>query len=317
MSSEPSPFLPEPEPAAPPAAPKGSGAKTLALWVVLILMFLGVWTFLAPHPAQRHVPVGPPCEPSAWWVTASPMVGSFALLILFGWWFKRRYGQSLEFNLAQEPGRSAMAERRFGAAFEAFARVQAAYAKQPAYHAAASLSLGVAQLAAGQLDHAIDTFATLEKKRTVLFSSGIRTLAAVNLALAQALAGQLDAAERWCAEASARLAKNGDNRLDYASRLHLAESVLALRRERPAEAVALLEKNWTGMREFSNGNSMRVAEVLRAFGESAGGMRESNTMTERLLRVEPVLPGDFAFLGVKWPEMQLFLDAHGLGARAA
>lgn len=281
------------------------------------MMFLAIWQFLSPEPGSKpQMPAAPPCEPSAMWVTVAPYAAFFALFFFMYRWFLRAYGQSLEFNLAQEPGRFALAERRFGAALELFARNQTAYAKKPGYEAAASISLGLAQLWAGHLDLAIATFAALEKKRTVLVTSSVRTLAAVHLAFAQGLAGQLDASERWCAEARARLAKNRDDRIEYAARLCLAETVIALRRGRSAEAGALLERSWTPMREVLNANSMRVAEVLRAFAESAGGVRQSNTMVERLLRVEPVLPGDFAFLGVKWPEMQAFLDAHGLGTAA-
>jgi hypothetical protein len=319
MSSEPLPFLPEPEPVTPPTPPKKSGRKTLVLWVILIMMFLAIWQFLAPEPGtgKPPAPVAPPCEPASWWVTTAPWLAIAVCLFFAVRWFLRAYGQSLEFNVAQEPGRVAVAERRFGAAFDVFARNVVAYAKKPPYVASANLALGHAQLWAGEIPRAIETFAGIEKKRAVLFSSSVRTIAAVNLAFAQALAGQPDAAERWCAETRARLAKNRDDRLEYAARLCLAEATIALRRGRGVDAAALLEKNWVTMREVLNANMMRVAEVLRAFAEAAGGVRQSNTIPERLVRVEPVLPGEFAFLGLQWPEMQTFLAAHGLGARSA
>ena len=118
----------------------------------------------------------------------------------------------------------------------------------------------------------------------------------------------------WCAEARARIAKNRDDRIDYAARLCLAEAVIALRRGRPADATTLLERGWATMREVLNANTLRVAEVVRALAEAAGGLRQTNTVAERLLRVEPVIAGEFAFLGARWPEMRAFLDAHGLGA---
>jgi protein-S-isoprenylcysteine O-methyltransferase Ste14 len=314
MSNAPLPFLPEPEPAAPAAPPNKKAAKTLILWVVLIVMFLGIWQFLSPSPGATPAPALPPCEPSSGWYTVAPYAVFFAILLIAYRWFVRSYGQNLDFQIAQEPGRLAMAERRFGPALEVFGRLQASYANKPAYEASAGIALGAAQLWAGRLDEAVHTLAAVERKRTVLFSSSIRTVAAAHLALAHALAGELDAAESWARETRARIAKNRDDRLEYAARLCLAEAIVTLRRGQPADASALLERNWTVMREALTANMMRVAEVLTAFAESTRGVRQANTMAERLLRVEPTLPGDFAFLGVKWPEMQAFLDAHGLGA---
>lgn len=316
MSNEPLPFLPEPELMAPPAPPKKSAWKTLLLWVILVVMFLTIWQFLTPDGSATPDPALAPCAPPPAWQTVAPYAAFIAILFFLYRWFVRTYRQSVDYNVGQEPGRFALAERRFGAALDVFTRTQAAYAKQAAYEGAASISLGNAQLWAGRLDEAISTFATIERKRAVLFSSSIRTLAAVHLTLAQALAGQLDASERWASETRSRIAKNRDDRIDYAARLCLAEAVVLLRRGRAEDASALLERNWTIMREILNGNTMRAAEVLSAFAESTRGVRQSNTMAERLLRVEPTLPGDFAFLGVKWPEMQAFLDAHGLGAPA-
>jgi hypothetical protein len=195
-----------------------------------------------------------------------------------------------------------------------FSKNRSAYAKKPGYEASAALALGHAQLWGGHHDEAIGTFAQIEKKRAVLFSSSVRTVAATHLALAQGLSGQLDAAEKWCAEARARIAINRDDRIDYAARICLAEAVVALRRGRPADATALLERGWATMREVLNANTLRVAEVVRALAEAAGGLRQTNTVAERLLRVEPVIAGEFAFLGARWPEMRAFLDAHGLGA---
>jgi hypothetical protein len=316
MSATP-PFLPEPEPAPrAPVAPKNSGVKRLALWVVLVVMFLAIWQFLAPDPKKPSGPPLPACEPSPMWLTVLPYVVVFGLLFLLLRRFYRSYGESLEFNVAQEAGRLALAERRFGAAFDVFRRNEAAYAKKPPYAVAVALALGNAQLFAGNLEDAAATLAKVERSRFVLFSSATRTMAAVHLAFVQALSGQLDAAERWCAEARARITKNKDDRLDYAARLCLAEAVVALRRGRSAEASALMTENWNTMREVLNGNTMRAAEVLRAFAEAAGGVRASNTVAERLVRVEPVVPGEFAFLGVGWPEMRAFLAAHHLDAPA-
>jgi hypothetical protein len=111
----PPPFLPEPEPLTPAKPPQKSGIKTLALWVVLILMFLAIWQFLAPDPNSAHPPA-PPCEPGPMWTRVLPYAICFGLVALLYRWFWRTYQVSLDFNVAQEPGRIALAERRFAAA---------------------------------------------------------------------------------------------------------------------------------------------------------------------------------------------------------
>jgi hypothetical protein len=62
---------------------------------------------------------------------------------------------------------------------------------------------------------------------------------------------------------------------------------------------------------------MRLVEVVRAFAEAQGGLRASNAVAERLVRIEPVVKGELAFLGVAWPEMKAFLGATGGGGAAA
>jgi hypothetical protein len=70
---------------APPGSPSKKLAFTLGLWVLLILMFVGIWQFLAPDGAPSALPAAPPpvvdeVEPPIWaspWL-ALPLV---ALLI--------------------------------------------------------------------------------------------------------------------------------------------------------------------------------------------------------------------------------------------
>jgi hypothetical protein len=176
----------------------------------------------------------------------------------------------------------------------------------------------MAQLRGGQIDVAIRSLAQVDRAKGVLFSSDLRTLAAAELGWANVLAGDLDTAQRWIDESRRRLAKShGDGRLGGASMLNLAEAALSMRRGHAEEGVALLDKNWLLLRESSSGNRMRTLEVVRAFGEAGGGVRAYNVVSERLVRVQPALPGEFAFLGAKWPEMQAFLAAHDLAAKSS
>jgi len=199
-------------------------------------------------------------------------------------------------------------------AVASFAAVAGAHAKRPAYASAAQVSLAHAQLWSGRIDDALATLVKVEKARAVLFSSQVRTLAATHLAFAYGLAGDLDAAGRWAAAARDRLAKNRDDRMICAAYLRLGEAVIAIRRGESARAAALLDERWPLMREAFTANTMRAVEVVRAFAEAGGGVREYNKVGERLLRIEPTAPGEMAFLGAKWPEMRAFLAAHGLAA---
>lgn len=312
MSNHARPYLPEPQ-VTPAPTPKGNAKKTLVLWIVLIVMFLAIWQFLSPSPGETSAtPQLPPCE-SSWspWMTVV-MLTPLGGFIAFWMWFLRTYQQSIDYAIMQEPGRIALAERRYADAAKIFLDTATKHRKRPVYEAGAMRDLGLAEMWSGRFDEAIAAYVKVERAAGVLFSSGIRTLAAVDLALVNALAGDLPTATRWASEGRDRLAKNKDQRFGTAATLCLAEAIVSMRQGHLAEATALLEKNWLPLREACNANLMRAIEVVRAFAEAGGGVREYNTVAERLVRVAPVLPGELTFLGAKWPEMRAFLDAHHL-----
>lgn len=325
MSAE--PFLPEPEvTAAPP--PKKSGVKTLVLWVILIVMFLTIWQFLTPaerkpasnmnEAAEATQRICDACTSSSGssWSTIMALA-PLLIVVVLAYFFLRAYKLNDTFNLAQEPGRLAMVNRRFDEAVELFRASVPRFAKQPAYRAMAVLNVGEALVRAGRLDEAIAAFAEVERSRILLLGSGVRTRIATHTALVYALSGEIAVAERWTADARMRIAKNKDDRLGHAAQLCLAEAVLASRKGDHAGAVALLDARWLEMRFSLNADSFRAVEVVRTFAETQRGLRASNAAAERLIRIEPVHKGEFAYLGVNWPEMKLFLDAHGVAAPTA
>jgi hypothetical protein len=309
------PYLPEPDPVAPPKSTK-QAKKTLLLWSLLVVFFLAIWQVLTPSGTPRHEPELPACAPSFWSGSLAlllPLVLVVALVVLF----LRTYRLSTDFNLSLERGRISLAEGRTRDAIGSFTQVAAAHAKRPPYASGALLWLAHAQLWAGRIDDAIASYVRLEKARGVLFHSQVRTLAASQLALAYGFAGQLDAADRWASETRARVAKIREDRMQCAAYLRLAEAVLAIRRGESARAAAMLDERWPLLREAFTANTMRIVEVVRAFAEAGGGVREYNRVGERLVRIEPTAPGEMAFLGARWPEMHAFLAAHGLAAGAA
>jgi hypothetical protein len=306
MSDE-RPFLPEPEPAAATQPTQPSSRKTLLLWIVLIALFIAIWNLVGEDKGGA-----PPPEPSrfgGWWIGLLPS----GLVFAFAVYFFQTYRQSVDFNLALEVGRRAMAERRFREAQAAFAAVAAAHVKRPLYSAVARAQTAGACLASGNLVEARRLFTELERIRSLVFTSSVRLQAAIQLGMTNALLGELEAADAWAGEARGRLRKTKDDRLGTASLLCLVDAVIALRRGRRSDALKLLESNWLMLREVLSANQMRVVEIVRSFAESSAGLREYNAVSDRLVRIEPVLPGEFAYLGVAWPEMKTFLDAHGLG----
>lgn len=316
------PFLPEPE--AVTAAPKKSAYKALALWVVLIVMFLAIWQFLTPAPgkppsadAERsqvfaQLAGDEACPPSSSWSGSISAVAPVMLVGLLFFLFLRAYRQNVAFALAQEPGRLAMAQRRFAEASGKFQETLPRFAKQPNYRAAVVMNVADAELRAGRFDAAIAACAEIERSRTMLFGSGLRVRIATNMALTYALRGDFATGERWAGDARRRIAKNHEDRIGHAAHLCFAEAVIACRRGDPMGAVALLDARWNELRYALTADAMRSVEVVRAFAEAQGGVRASNTVAERLVRVEPVAPGELAWLGAEWPEMKAFLGAHGI-----
>lgn len=300
-------FLPEPEPPPAQPQPQRSSKRTLLLWMVLIALFLAIWSFLAPDTPAKQPSV--PSRFGGWWIGLIPAVP----VVGFAVYFVRTYKQALGFDLALERGRRAMAERRFQDAARAYAEVAAAHAKHPVYASSATSQCAAARLAAGEIEQARALFTEVEKNRSVLFASAIRLHAAIQLGMTNALLGELDAAEAWVNEVRTRFRKTKDERLANASLLCLVEVIIELRRGRRADALQLLESNWLTLRETLTANHMRVVEVIRSFAEANPGQREYAAPAGRLVRIEPVQEGEFAYLGVGWPEMKTFLLAHGLG----
>jgi hypothetical protein len=310
------PFLPERDWAAPSKTSKSR--RTLILWAVLLVMFLIIWQFLTPaeRPASQDLAV-PVAESSPSW-SGSPFIflpfviaGAMILVFLN---FLRGYRQVVHFNLTQEPGRLALAQRRFAEAVDLFRATLPRFAKHPVYRWAVVLHVVESQLKMGRLDDAIASCAEIERSRILLGGTTIRARLASFTSLLYALKGDVPLAEHWAGHARNRIAKNSDDRMGHTGDLSLAETAIACRRGDYAGALKLLDERWLELRYTMTADTMRVVEVLRAFAEAQGGVRASNVVAERLLRIEPVTKGEFAFLGVEWPEMKTFLAAHGLEA---
>jgi len=309
--SESEPFLPEPSPESPAPSPQKS-SRAIVLWVALIVMFLTIWQLLTPveHPTSVTEGTSTGSDPS--WTSALAAVVPIAIVVVVLLVFFRAYRHDGTFNLTQEPGKLALARHRYGEAIHLFRKTLPRFAKQPAYQAVNLLNIGHAQLCSGAYDDALASYADVERMKTLLFSSNVRIFAAVELALAYALKGDLDTAERWLAVARKRLVKTNDDRVNVGARLRLVEAIVLCRRGDHAGAIALLERHWLELRYTLSANTMRTVELVRAFAEAQGAVREGNVVAERLVRIEPVVSGELDYLAAAWPEMHTFQAAHGL-----
>ncbi len=311
------PFLPEPEAVVAPAK-QHNPKKTLVLWVILVVMFLTIWQFLSPAERTdgnrpKAIAVEGCPETSSGWPGTIGLLAPTAIAVLLAYAFLRAYRQNAAFARAQEPGRLAMAHGHFADASAKFQATLPLVAKQPLFRAVAVINVAEAELRAGRFDSAIAACAEIERSRTLLFGSALRMRIATISAMIYALRGDVPTAERWAADARRRLAKSTEDRMGNAAHLSLAEAIIACRRGDATGAVALLDAQWNELRYTLNADSMRTVEVVRAFAEAQGGLRAMNTVAERLVRVEPVAPGELAYLGAEWPEMKAFLGAHGIG----
>jgi hypothetical protein len=268
-----------------------------------------------PHPAPMHS-----IRPSKIERFGTPGYIALAISIAIAWLafrFVRGLQDVATLNRLTEPGRIAFSESRFSDAAALFRTAVKTVSKHPHSAVVIELSMAQAHVRAGELDAALAIWATIERKRTYLLGSGVRTQLATDTALVYALRGERELAATWVSSARTRIAKGIDDRLYPAAKLCLAEATLACRNGDYAETTRLLDTNLQRMRSTLTADMMRVADAVRAFAEAQAGVRGANRVATRLVGSEPVMPGEFHFLGVAWPEMQAFLDAHGLSGNTA
>ncbi|HEY2748065.1 MAG TPA: hypothetical protein VGL86_25755 [Polyangia bacterium] len=303
------PYLPAAEPSDNAPATKKSARKTLALWILLIIMFVAIYQFLSPPAPHHHVHHAPPPPDDAWHGALVSFLPALAVIGLFIWFLRRQFRGGTKLNARLEPGHLALADGDLGRAADVFAAVAREYRKQTTYAAVAKLSLSTALMRAGELPKAIEAAIEVERAPGLLFGSEVRTSAAVQLGLIYTLRGQLDAATRWCDDARKRLERSS-NRTHTGALLRVAEIAVLARANQREDAARAFDRDSRRLEEALSVTSLRKAWLLRAFVASADGARGS---------VEPWLglahsgrKGELAWLGGEWPELRAFIDAHDL-----
>jgi hypothetical protein len=165
----------------------------------------------------------------------------------------------------------------------------------------------------GKLQHAIDVYTHNEQLfGRALISAALHPTSAADLALAHALAGNVAEAETWLARADERAEQPRQPAFPII-RVY-ARAVIDCRSGRAADAARELDNRWGELEVVLTGSNVRPIRVVRAFAHAAIGPRNAGVVEQVLTGMRPAYAGEFRYLGVAWPEMHQFLEAHGLAS---
>lgn len=175
----------------------------------------------------------------------------------------------------------------------------------PRIAALATHNLAWTKIRSGELEGAIGTLVDNEDKQLrALEAIGLAATSAADRALAHALLDHAKEAETWLDRAEARLLSAT---MPTSGAIALARAVWHCRAGRVDVAAKLLADGWTEIESTTTGDVLRPLRVVRAFAAAAAGPRHPALETPR-----PAYPGEYAFLGTKWPEMAAFLATREL-----
>jgi len=216
---------------------------------------------------------------------------------------RRTTSRARAFHAANKDAYAALGAGDFAAAKQTWSAW--AGSPMPRIAALANHNLAWTQIREGDLDKAIATLDANEAKRLgALEAIGLSATSAADRALAHTLLDQAKAAETWLDRADARLLAAT---LPTSGAIALARAVWHCRAGRVDVAAKLLDDGWREIESTTTGDVLRPLRIVRAFARAAAGPREPALETPR-----PAYPGEYTFLGAKWPEMAAFLAAREL-----
>jgi hypothetical protein len=270
--------------------------KTFAIWGVLILVFVALYAIAGGTGRGTVVMVG---------------IMTACLVIILAIATARTLRHVREFQTENTAAVAALGRGELESARATFSR-WAESARYPRLAAVANHNLGWTLARQGQLQRAIEVAAANDERRlSALQANGLGPTSAIDLALYHALAGSLDDARRWLGVADGRKAMVT---LPTAPAMRaMAQAVIDCRDGNAAEAARALDERWREYEALLTGDIVRPLRIVRAFARAAAGPREVGTAQMELVSARPAYPGEYAMLGVEWPEMAAFLAAHELG----
>jgi len=183
-------------------------------------------------------------------------------------------------------------------------------ARSPELAAAARHGLGWTMMLQGDLDNAAAVLSDNETRFVIAHRlNNISASTAVDLALVHGLRGDVRQAEMWLHRAHARRSLSVSSSID--ATIAFSRSVWLCRSGRSPEAAKLLDDGWAGYEAALTGDVLRPLRVVRAFAH-ATGPRSGGVAAAALPTLRPAYPGEYTYLGTKWPEMAVFLATHEL-----
>jgi hypothetical protein len=139
---------------------------------------------------------------------------------------------------------------------------------------------------------------------------GMLAICNVDIALCEALLGRLDTAETELADVDNHEAIRTPGTLPAMKAM--VRAVIDCRSGRGEDAARVLQEHWSEYEGALTGETLRPIRIVRAFAIAASGPRNAGQAETLLSSARPAYPGEYAFLGVAWPEMASFLAAHQL-----
>jgi hypothetical protein len=210
------------------------------------------------------------------------------------------------FVAANAVGMAALARGELQTALDIFAAWHA-QPRPPRFAAVAQHNHGWTLIRQGQLQPALDMLTNNdETKRVGLKAYGLFPTSSIDIALCYALLDRLDVAETWIVETENRAGELHPPSLGAMKAF--ARAVVDCRSNRCAEAARMLAEHWAEYEATLTGDVMRPLRIVRAFAIADAGPRDAG-LAQTVL---PAYPGEFDFLGVAWPEMASFLATNGL-----
>jgi hypothetical protein len=310
------PYLPVPRDN-PPEQKSASPRKTLLIWVVLVVMFVALYqVFKGPDGAHHRAPATEVC--------GNDGVGSYLwswlpiiFLVLIVVWLFRQLRQVKGFNEATNAALLAVADGDMERGRQLFAELlQRSKGTTSAYNAQINLAWCLQRL--GRYDEERDVLLALERSPGLFHASEHRLYAAVYLLRHFARRGDVARAEVWLADARLRRDKLSDVAPFLVGQLRVAEAILLTRRERDAEALAILERDWPRLEASFTSALLKHVILLRAYLLArTGGVRGEGISAQWLTKLRPVRLDEIGYLWAEWPSLRTFVEAHQLVEPAA
>jgi len=298
-------WLPSPPP--PPQKPR-SGRRTLILWVVLLVFFIALYNLFQPSGPTRPDRLAEPATIGfGWWaMIAAGLVGAALPAALLWWQFSR--GRS--FNALQAPALEQLGDGNYARAADMFGEVARSFRGRLNYHAVAAFNQGYALVRAGDSAAAAGVLIGVERTPS-LGTSGVRELAAFELARAFAIGGDVDKAAVWIAASRDRMGVV-DQQMNRA-RFHAVEVLVLCRQAKLTEALALCEREWARLETYLPIRQMRELCLLRAFALASTSSPREAGAADAWLRWHQGMPaGSLAWMYPHWPELAAFAASKGL-----